>query len=64
MPIDPDEADYDVDVQIDCVACGCNAVTILEYPRDPNGWWNRFGRARCNFCGAEFSIELEEPDDE
>ncbi len=61
--IDPSDDDdqVDVDNQVDCPRCGSPCCEIISHPR-PGSWFARFGKARCNDCRIEFSIELtEEP---
>lgn len=41
----------------DCGA-GSHAIEVLRQP-NPDGWWTRQGRARCEDCGREFPIEAE-----
>jgi len=54
---------FDLDIsQLCCPKCGFNGCTIVTWP-DPRSWWRRTGRARCEFCGAEFAVyALDEKD--
>lgn len=38
--------------------CGCNDCTVIHEP-NPEGWFDRMGRARCNFCGNVFGFTME-----
>lgn len=61
--IDPssDDDQVDIDNRVDCPRCGSPDCEIISAPR-PGSWFGRFGRARCNDCRIEFSIELADDD--
>ncbi len=53
-----DEHDFD-ESAVNCPKCGAPGE-VTEYPRDPKGWWGRYGRAQCVHCGVTFTITIEE----
>jgi len=55
--------DPDVELAIDCPRCGCNDTKITKAPR-PGSWFGATGTAACNFCGAGFSIRIQELDED
>ncbi len=63
---DQDDApdDCELDIQIDCPRCGCNATEVIQWPKDPASWWGRYGRARCVHCSVTFAITIEEEGEE
>ena len=60
--------------QLCCPKCGCNDVEVVSYPtgtpprRTADGWQGSWfggsGKAECNFCGAQFQVELAADEDE
>lgn len=56
---DPNDDDLDTS-SLFCPRCGCNAVVILQYPKDAKSWWGRIGKAKCDFCGIVFPIRMDE----
>ncbi len=68
-PNEDDSGEFDLS-SLECPRCSCNAVDVLAYPQGTtprlNGgrwsgsWFGARGRARCTFCGAEFSIAIDD----
>jgi hypothetical protein len=41
-----------------CPHCGSGFITVLQAP-NPDGWWDRIGKAKCDACKRNFSLILE-----